>query len=202
MDPAHFASSMPLWSMPWGIYLLIVAAPFIQEDTAVVGAATASISGADPLACYVLLVVGITGSDLFKYGLGRASHVFAWTRAITQRPDVIAAKERVLRRLGVTLVIARFVPGTRIPLFVAAGLFRAPFGRTAAYVVATALIYAGIIFLVFQVLGAAMGEQARRTLPFAALGVVALVMTAQLVRSALARRAAMRLSPAPGEPMS
>ena len=201
MDFTHLVSTMP-----WGVYLLILITPFIQEDTAVIGAATASISGADPLACYLLLVLGITGSDLFKYGIGRASHMFAWTRRMTQRTDVLAAKERVLRRLGVTLIIARFVPGTRIPLFVAAGLFHAPFGRTAAYVIGTAFIYAGIIFAVFHALGAAMGEEARRTLPFVALAIVVLVMAAQFVRSVLvgrsAMRAAMRLSPTPGEPMS
>jgi membrane protein DedA with SNARE-associated domain len=197
MDLAHLVSASP-----WGVYPLIVATPFIQEDAAVVGAATASISGANPLACYLLLVLGITGSDLFKYWIGRASHAFAWTRRMTQRTDVLAARERVLKRLGMTLVIARFVPGTRIPLFVASGLFHAPFGRVAAYVIGTAFIYAGIIFAIFHALGAPMGEQARRTLPFAALGIVVLVMTIQIIRSALARRAAMRLSPAPGEPMS
>jgi len=197
MDFAHLVSASP-----WGVYLLIVVTPFIQEDTAVVGAATASISGANPLACYLLLVLGITGSDLFKYWIGRASHAFAWTRRMTQRADVLAARERVLKRLGLTLVIARFVPGTRIPLFVASGLFHAPFGRVATYVIGTAFIYAGVIFAVFHALGATMGEQARRTLPFAALGIVVLVMAIQFIRSALARRAAMRLSPAPGEPMS
>ena len=197
MDFTHLVST---W--PWGVYLLIVVTPFIQEDTAVIGAATASISGADPLACYLLLVLGITGSDLFKYWIGRASHAFAWTRRMTQRADVLAARERVLKRLGLTLVIARFVPGTRIPLFIASGLFHAPFGRTAAYVIGTAFLYAGIIFAVFHALGAAMGDEARRTLPFVALGIVALVLVAQLIHSALARRAALRLSAAPGEPMS
>ena len=197
MDFAHFVSASP-----WGVYLLIVITPFIQEDTAVIGAATASISGAKPLACYLLLVLGITGSDLVKYWIGRASHVFAWTRRMTQRADVLAARERVLKRLGVTLVIARFVPGTRIPLFVASGLFHAPFERVAAYVVGTAFIYAGIIFAVFHALGATMGEQARRTLPFAALGIVVLVMAIQFIHSALARRAALRLSAASREPMS
>lgn len=197
MDLTHLVSTSP-----WGVYLLIVVTPFIQEDTAVIGAATASISGANPFACYLLLVLGITGSDLFKYWIGRASHAFAWTRRVTQRADVLAARERVLKRLGLTLIIARFVPGTRIPLFVASGLFHAPFGRVSAYVIGTAFIYAGIIFAVFQALGAAMGEEARRTLPFVALGLVVLLMAVQFVRSALARRAAMRLSPAPGEPMS
>jgi membrane protein DedA with SNARE-associated domain len=197
MDFAHLVSASP-----WGVYLLIIITPLIQEDTAVVGAATASISGANPLACYLLLVLGITGSDLFKYWIGRASHAFAWTRRMTQRADVQAARERVLKRLGMTLVIARFVPGTRIPLFIASGLFHAPLGRVAAYVIGTAFIYAGIIFAVFHALGAVMGEEARRTLPFAALGIVVLLMVAQFIHSALARRAAPRLSPAPDEPMS
>src|SRR5215470_4506927 len=108
MDFSHLVSALP-----WSVYFLIVVTPFIQEDTAVVGAATASISGADPIICYLLLVLGITGSDLFKYWIGRASHVLRWTRRLTERPDVLAARERVLKRLGLTLVIARFVPGTR-----------------------------------------------------------------------------------------
>ncbi len=131
---------------------------------------------------------------------------------MSQRSDVLAARERVLKRLGLTLVIARFVPGTRIPLFIASGLFRAPLASVAAYVVATAFIYAGVIFAVFHALGAAMGEEARRTLPFVALGIVVLVMAGQFIHSALARNVvraaqsatggagdgpAMRLSPAP-----
>ncbi len=197
MDLTHLATTLP-----WSIYLLIVVTPFVQEDTAVIGAATASISGANPLACYLLLVLGITGSDLFKYWIGRASHAFAWTRRMTARADVLAARERVLKRLGLTLVIARFVPGTRIPLFIASGLFHAPFERVAAFIVGTAFVYAGVIFAVFHALGAAMGEEARRTLPFIALGVVVVLMAGQFIHSALARRTAMRLSAAPGEPMS
>ncbi|MBS0384706.1 MAG: hypothetical protein JSS00_05085 [Proteobacteria bacterium] len=197
MDFTHLVSTLP-----WGIYLLIVITPFIQEDTAVVGAATASLSGADPLACYLLLVFGISCSDLFKYWIGRAAHVFGWTRRMTQRADVLAARERVLKRLGLTLAIARFVPGTRIPLFIASGLFHAPFTRVAAYVIGSAFVYAGVISALFNALGAALGDEARQKLPFAALGIVILVMAVQFARSALARRAAMRLSLAPGEPMS
>src|SRR5262249_35329341 len=141
MDWNHFVASTPL-----GVYLLIVVAPFIQEDTAVVGAATAAISGANPSACYALLVLGISLSDIWKYWIGRSAHLFAWTRRMTQRPDVLAARERVLRRLALTLIIARFVPGTRIPLFIAAGLFHAPFPRVAVFIVATAALYAALMF--------------------------------------------------------
>jgi membrane protein DedA with SNARE-associated domain len=169
---------------PWGVYLLIAITPFIQEDTAVIGAATASISGANPLACYLLLVLGITGSDLFKYGIGRLSHAFDWTRRMTRQPAVRAARERILNRLGLTLVIARFVPGTRIPLFIASGLFRAPLGRAAAWITGTAFVYAGAIFVVFHALGAAMGEEVRRLLPLLALGIVLVVIATQFIRAA------------------
>jgi membrane protein DedA with SNARE-associated domain len=135
-------------------------------------------------------VLGIILSDVWKYWLGRSAHFISWTRRLAQRSDVAAAKERVLRHLGVALLIARFVPGTRIPIFVAAGFFRAPFHRTAAIIVLSAALYAGVIFAVFHALGAAMGEQARRTLPIAALTIVAAILAIQFIRATLARRAA------------
>jgi membrane protein DedA with SNARE-associated domain len=175
---------------PWGIYPIIVAAPFVQEDTAVVATATAAISGADIGACYGLLVLGIALSDIFKYWLGRSAHFLSWSRALAERSNVLAAKERVLRHLGVALLIARFVPGTRIPIFLAAGFFRAPFARAALIIVASAAVYAGAVFAVFLSLGATMGEQARRVLPIAALTIVALVMAFQFIAATRARRAA------------
>jgi|CXWL01.1.fsa_nt_gi membrane protein DedA with SNARE-associated domain len=190
MDWAGF-----LTSMHWGIYLLIFLAPFVQEDAAVVGAASASLSGADPVAAFVVLVLGLSCSDLWKYWAGRAAHAFAWTRRAAERPDVASLREKVVRRLGMTLLIARFVPGTRIPLYLACGVFRAPFPRFALFVVASGILYAGLMFGLFHAAGAAMGERAREILPLAALGMVALVLAIQLVRSLLARRAAAAAAP-------
>jgi membrane protein DedA with SNARE-associated domain len=183
------------------IYPLILLAPFVQEDTAVVGAATYSMTkDANPWLCFIFLVLGITASDLWKYGIGRAAHVFEWTRRMADRPAVLAARDRVHDNLLATLLIARFVVGTRIPLFIAAGLFKAPAKKVAVIIAVSALVYAGLVFAIFHALGRILGERAERTIPLIALGIVAAVLLFQLVRALLARRA--RLSRAASEPMS
>lgn len=183
------------------VYALILLAPFIQEDTAVVGAATYAMTpGANPWLCFVVLVIGIIASDLWKYWIGRAAHMFAWTRRQAERPAVLAARDRVHNNLIKTLLIARFVFGTRIPLFIAAGVFKAPLPKVALIVSLSALAYAGLVFAIFYALGAVLGAQAEHTIPFIALGIVVAVLLFQITRAFLKRRA--RLSPAPSEPMS
>lgn len=180
-------------SMHWGVYALVFLAPFVQEDAAVIGAASASLTGAaDPVLLFIALVSGLAVSDTWKYWAGRAAYAFSWTRRAAQRPDVAAAREKVLERLGMTLLVARFVPGTRIPLYLASGVFKAPFVRFALYVIATGILYAGLMFGLFHALGAAVGEQARQALPWAALSIVALVIAYQGLRMWLIRRARRR----------
>jgi membrane protein DedA with SNARE-associated domain len=183
------------------IYPLILIAPFIQEDTAVIGAATFSMSpSANPWLCFVFLVLGITASDLWKYWIGRGAHMLKWTQAMTQRSAVLAARDRVHNHLIATLLIARFVVGTRIPLFIAAGLFKAPAKRVGVIIAVSAFAYGGLIFAAFHALGRILGEQAERIIPWVALAIVAALLTFQLIRAYLARRA--RLSRAASEPMS
>ena len=183
------------------IYPLILIAPFIQEDTAVVGAATYSMTpGANLWLCFIFLVIGITASDLWKYWIGRAAHVFNWTRRQAERPGVLAARNRVHDNLLTTLLIARFLPGTRIPLFIAAGFFKAPLKPVAVIITISAVAYGAVVFAIFVALGRILGEQAQRTIPFVALGVVVMIMLFQLAHALLTRRA--RLSRAASEPMS
>jgi len=171
------------------IYPLILVAPFVQEDTAVVGAATFSMStAANPWLCFVFLVLGITASDLFKYWIGRAAHVFEWTRRMAERPAVLAAKKRVHDNLLKTLLVARFVPGTRIPLFIAAGVFKAHAKQVAIIITLSAFVYAALVFAVFHLLGRILGEEAEHYIPFVALGIVAAVLLFQLVRGLLVRQ--------------
>lgn len=188
--------------MQWGLYAVIFFAPFVQEDAAIVGAASASLGPADPALAFVTLVIGLILSDVWKYWLGRAAHAFAWTRNAAERPDVLAAREKVLKRLGVTLLIARFVPGTRIPLYLAAGVFKAPFGRFAFFVISSGLLYCGIVFAAFHALGAVIGEQARAMMPWIAMSVVFLVLGFQGLRFLLRRQAARAqgLPPKPDSP--
>ena len=140
---------------------LALAAPFVQEDAAVIGAAAAA--AANPDYAWVWLgacAIGLIASDLWKYGLGAMAHRSQRLARLAAKPSVIAARTTVVRRLGVALLIARFVPGTRIPLYVAAGFARAPFAKFAAFVAASALLYIALAYGIARALGAAMVAQA------------------------------------------
>ncbi len=174
----------PMSTAVAGVYLAALLAPFVQEDAAVVGAAAAAAGGAgDPVVLFALITVGLTLSDLWKYGAGRAAIRHRWAQRFTDKPQVRAAKDRVRRRLGLSLMAVRFIPGTRIPFYVASGLFEAPFVKFAIFIIISAMAYALTAFALFFALGEVAGQQARTALPFAALGVVAVMVTWQIRRA-------------------
>ncbi|MEM9670623.1 MAG: VTT domain-containing protein [Pseudomonadota bacterium] len=163
---------------PWGVYLFVAIAPFVQEDTAIISAAAASIAGAgETPILFVSLLVGLSASDLWKYWLGRAAHYNEWGRRAASKPAVQAARDKVVNRLGLSLVTARFVPGTRIPLYIACGFFRAPFPKVAFFVIGSAVMYAFIAFALFHALGEMAGERIERYAPAVAIAIVICVIS-------------------------
>jgi len=178
-----------LAAYPWGVYLFVALAPFIQEDTAVISAAAASIAGAgDTTILFLSLLAGLSASDLWKYWLGRAAHYNSWGRKAASKPAVQAARDKVVNRLGLSLITARFVPGTRIPLYIACGFFRAPFPKVALFVVGSAVVYALIAFSLFHALGEMAGERIEKYAPVAAITIVVCVITFLIVRARLQAR--------------
>ncbi|MEM6899876.1 MAG: VTT domain-containing protein [Pseudomonadota bacterium] len=166
-----------LAAYPWGLYLIVALTPFVQEDAAVISAAAASAAGAgETPILFASLLTGLSVSDLWKYWLGRAAHYNEWGRKAASKPAVLAAKDKVVRRLGLSLVTARFVPGTRIPLYIACGFFRAPFPRVAFFVIGSAIIYALIAFGLFHALGEMAGERIEKYAPIAAIVIVIAVI--------------------------
>ncbi len=154
----------------WIAYLCALIGPFIQEDAAVLGAASASVSGiGTPLWMFVAITIGLTISDLWKYWLGRAAISQPWARKHAEGPHVLKAKDSIVHNLGKSIMVARFVPGTRIPLYIAAGFFKASFVKFASFIFLSALIYIGIAFGLFKILGEVAGEEAKKYLPIVAI---------------------------------
>ncbi|MEM9233646.1 MAG: VTT domain-containing protein [Pseudomonadota bacterium] len=177
-----------LAAYPWGIYIFVALAPFVQEDTAIISAAAASIAGAgETPILFLSLLIGLSASDLWKYWLGRAAHYNEWGRKAASKPGVQAARDKVVNRLGLSLVTARFVPGTRIPLYIACGFFKAPFPKVAFFVIGSAIIYALIAFLLFHALGEMAGERIEAYAPVVAVGVVICVIGFLVIRSRMKR---------------
>jgi len=154
----------------WIVYLCAILTPFIQEDAAVLGAAGVSVSGmANPVILFAAVTTGLTMSDLWKYWLGRAAITQSWARKYAERPSIAKAKDNIVNNLGKSLLVARFIPGARIPLYIAAGFFKASFLKFAAFIILSALIYIGIAFGLFHLLGEVAGEEAKKYLPIVAI---------------------------------
>lgn len=178
-----------LTAYPWGIYAIVAIAPFIQEDTAIISAAAASAAGAGSTqVLFVMLIIGLSISDLWKYWLGRAAHTHEWGRKFAEKPGVASAREKVVDRLGLSLVTARFVPGTRIPLYIACGFFKAPFWKVSVFVIFSAILYAAIAFFLFHQLGDMAGERIHRYVPIVAVAVVVFVITYLIVSARMRQR--------------
>jgi len=161
----------------WVIYLCSFIAPFIQEDLAVIGAVSAIISKmGHPLGLFVSIATGLMLSDLWKYWLGRAAITQPWARKHSDKPAVHQAKEKLDNNMFKTIFISRFLPGARIPLYIAAGFFKLPFSKFAASICVTAIFYIGLIYMIFFALGEIAGEKLKAYLPFVALSAVILYL--------------------------
>jgi len=158
----------------WTLFIFIFIGPFIQEDVAVIGAATASLAGLAPTAAILAVVyVGLIGSDAWKYWMGHLARRNEWAHKFAEKPGVSIAGNLIHKEFFQTMMMARFVPGTRIPTYIAAGFFKAPYVKYIVTLAATAALYVAIIFGLFHGLGAIAGEGALLWLP--AIAVVALV---------------------------
>lgn len=158
---------------PWLAYALAFLGPFVQEDAAVVGAAGATMSPhISDVGLLGAVFAGLMVSDIWKYWAGRFAERARFASKWIADPRVQSAREKVLRRLGVTLLLARFVPGTRVPLYVACGVFKAPFGRFLTYVALSGALYVGATFALFHSLDMIAGEHIRAAAPFMAIAIV------------------------------
>ena len=168
----------------WLAYVCALIGPFIQEDAAVLGAASASVSGiGTPMGMFIAITVGLTISDLWKYWLGRAAISQPWAKQHAENPRILKAKDSIVHNLGKSIMIARFVPGTRIPLYIAAGFFQASFLKFSGFIFLSALIYIGVAFGLFSLLGEVAGEEAKKYLPIVAIvGFVFLLIFKRLRR--------------------
>jgi len=165
----------------WVAYLCALLLPFVQEDAAVLAAAASSVSGmASPVGLFAAITVGLTISDLWKYWLGRAALTQPWARKYAENERVTKTKDAIVNNLGKSLIIARFIPGARIPLYIAAGLFKASFVKFAAFILLSALMYISIAFALFHILGEVAGESAKKYLPVIAIIAIIILLAIKI----------------------
>ncbi len=172
-----------LIAYPWGIYLCLILAPFIQEDAAVILAASSASQGVgDPTLLFISILVGLSASDLWKYWAGRWGRTHQKADWLASHGKVALVRDKVVDQLAMTLMATRFIPGTRIPVYLASGFFKAPFGQFSLWVVLSGALYIVLTFTLFYYLGEIGGEKAKTWAPLVAILLVLLVLLVQWMR--------------------
>lgn len=174
----------------WWLLGALALSTFLSDDVAcfaggvLVAMEHATFAGA-AFACFAGIVVG----DLLLVAAGRhfgGAAVARWPFRSRLTPERLRQGERwFARRGGAALLISRFVPGTRLPLYVTAGVLRVSWWKLLGYFCLTALIWAPLLVG----LGAWAGDQAqalRNSILHAVLGALGALLLLWLLL-ALAR---------------
>jgi membrane protein DedA with SNARE-associated domain len=132
-----FPITLPLGFMEWAApYQAAVLAglTFIQEDAPTIGAALLSSAGSLPWSTsFVGCFLGIWIGDALLYvaarHFGRPLVERSWARRFCNSAAVARSEGWFAQRGSWLILSSRFVPGTRLPTYLAAGFLRMPFGR-------------------------------------------------------------------------
>src|SRR6184192_2527403 len=136
----------------------IILLSFISEDSAAVSSALSIFGG--PFSWrvgFVSCFAGIWLGDLGLYSLARCAgknllHT-RWVRRFAD-PCAISRCEKVFsRHSSFALITSRFVPGTRLPTYLAAGLFGMPLRRFALITAVGGLVWVIGVFVLTKIFG-------------------------------------------------
>ena len=144
--------------------LLIVLATFVSEDLTCIGTGLLIARGSLPWtagvgACLVGLVVG----DLLLYAggrvIGRPVTRVAPLRWLIRQEELERACRWFTARGAALLLGGRFVPGTRLPTYVAAGVVRMPVVRFSFWILVAAVLWTPLLVGGAALFGAAAAER-------------------------------------------
>lgn len=166
--------------------LLLVAATFVSEDLTCIGAGLLIARGsltwpAGIVACFAGILLG----DLMLYAggrvVGRPISGIAPVRWLVRPEDLDRACRWFEERSAVLILTGRFVPGTRLPTYAAAGVVRLPFPRFALWTAVAAALWTPALVGAVALFGTAAAEWSDvlqdRALPWlAATALIALIV--------------------------
>jgi membrane protein DedA with SNARE-associated domain len=139
-------------------FISIALATWVAEDLTLIASSSLWLRG-DLSGALVLgaNVVGIASGDLMLYFLGRrfggalprAPYIGRFFK-----PSNVEKGVRFFEKRGMNLVlVARFVPGLRLPTYTAAGIFRSPLGPTVGVIALSGLVWVPLQMIAVRSLG-------------------------------------------------
>lgn len=145
---------------PFVLVPTLLLATFVLEDVATVAAGLLAAGGMiDPAVALAALIAGTVLGDLGLYGAGRWLGRLRWTARMLRRAEGHRLRRRVARNAVLASAAARFVPGTRLPVFLLAGLLQARFAAFAAVICATTMIWTPALFTLSREAGRVGAER-------------------------------------------
>ena len=144
---------MILGSSPVALVTAIVLTTLILEDAASIGAALLAAAGAIsvPLAM-AALAFGIFAGDLGLYAFGYAARTHGWARKRIGDKHIERGRRWLDRHLVAALIVARFIPGARLPAYAASGYLRVPFATFALITAGAGVVWTlGVFAIVLSV---------------------------------------------------
>jgi len=136
----------------------IILLSFVSEDAATISSALSIFGGpiSWPLgfaACFAGIWLGDMGLYSLARYLGKPILQSRWVARFSGPAAIERCQKKFNERGALALLASRFVPGTRLPTYMAAGLFSMPVARFAVVTAFGALLWIGGIFVIANLLG-------------------------------------------------
>jgi membrane protein DedA with SNARE-associated domain len=164
----------------------IILLSFISEDAATISSALSVFGG--PLSwplgfatCFAGIWLGDLGLYLVARRLGKPILQSHWMARFADCAAIESYQKKFKQRGSLALFVSRFVPGTRLPTYLAAGLLSMPVIRFALVTAFGALVWTGGIFAIANLLG----KQALFWFSLFQSKIAAIIFTAFLIGGAL-----------------
>ena len=149
---------LPFESLPEtqvALALSIFFATFVYEDGATLLAATLSASGRlDPKIGLLTAFLGIWIGDIGLYGLGsvfgRHTTQSRWVQKYLKPESLAKAEAWFAKRGSMALIMSRAIPGSRLPLYLAAGALRVPVRLFAKTTAVCSAVWVSAIFAIWR----------------------------------------------------
>ncbi|MEM8547108.1 MAG: alpha/beta fold hydrolase [Pseudomonadota bacterium] len=152
--------------------LAVIVASYVSEDLACIAAGLLAAQGVISLSAAIIAsLIGLYTGDLALFLAGRWLGPPALARLVPE-PRLVAAKHWLSVRGPLVILASRFMPGTRLPTYVAAGALQLPLVRFAAYFSIATLIWTPLLVGLAAAFGNVVEAWMARYSAYAALVIV------------------------------
>jgi membrane protein DedA with SNARE-associated domain len=181
----------PISGLPWLLVLLLLClATFVSEDLTCIGAGLLVATGRlgfvpASAACLAGIFIGDVNAFLAGRLFGRPMLARAPMKWIVSEPQVQRASAWFRERGPAVILASRFLPGTRVATFVAAGVLHTPFLTFAVWFGLAALLWTPLLVGLAALIGAPILGAFRRfelwAVPAAVLATIVAFLVARIV---------------------